>query len=97
MKLYPKRQRCLKCRRYFGPLVVLGLYCSFSCAGTKINPGGTDNPRACENNGQGKRKRRWDSMEEAAAFAARDATGELNAYQCYRCGGYHVGHNRKRS
>jgi hypothetical protein len=39
LKYYPQRQRCHRCRIYFGPLVVLGLYCSYECAG-KPDPRG---------------------------------------------------------
>lgn len=33
LKYWPERARCHTCRIYFGPLVILGLYCSYECAG----------------------------------------------------------------
>jgi hypothetical protein len=95
--LYPRRQRCHACRRFFGPLVVKGLYCSYGCAGMppplpgEAGPGGI---RQCANNGYGKPKKRWDIEEEARDYArvARACGDDLESYACGRCGGWHVGH-----
>lgn len=92
MKLYPKRKRCLKCRNYFGPLVVAGLYCSYACRGGEVPRLGVDRPRQCRRVG-GRAKRAYLSEAEAAAALVELRDPELCAYQCYNCQNWHVGHD----
>jgi hypothetical protein len=91
VKLYPQRKRCLKCRKFFGPLVVAGLYCSYTCRGGEVPRRGVDTPRQCRRQG-GKPKRAY--MSEAEAQAAAEELGDgLTAYQCFNCQLWHIGHD----
>ena len=99
--LYPERQRCYRCRRYWGfdpPL--RGLYCSPECAGRPPVPMTEFNgvlipPRTCRRrlriNGPNSvprvvLKRVYASREDALA----SADGLKHAYECPNCWWWHV-------
>lgn len=66
--LYPARKRCRRCRRFFGPLVVAGLWCSYHCAGHDVpSTDPADWPRRHFVPATMKEKRAYLSAEEAAA------------------------------
>lgn len=44
--VYPERQRCRACRRYFGFEVIQGLYCRRECAGLPSLPDPSRQPEA---------------------------------------------------
>lgn len=91
--LYPDRKRCRACRRYFGFLVVDGLYDSYECAGRPRpedtppdlwprehyvpKPGGVRQPKAV-------------FLTERAAQRAAERHGK-EAYRCGFCGDWHIG------
>lgn len=100
--LYPQRQRCRTCRRYwgFGPVLRL-LYCSPECAGRPPIPMSEVNgvlvpPRTCRTILRGARpggtpRFRWKAVfateEEANAFGRRN--GAHHAYECPNCWWWH--------
>ncbi|HEU4752317.1 MAG TPA: hypothetical protein VFU47_04340 [Armatimonadota bacterium] len=91
--LYPDRKRCRACRRYFGFLVVDGLYDSYECAGRPRpedtppdlwprehyvpKPGGVRQPKAV-------------FFTERAAQRAAERHGK-EAYRCSFCRDWHIG------
>lgn len=91
--LYPDRKRCRRCRRYFGFLVVDGLYDSYECAGRPRpedtppdlwprehyvpRPGGERRPKAV-------------FLSQGAAERAATRHGK-EAYRCGFCGDWHIG------
>lgn len=87
--LYPRRQCCLRCRRTFAFEVILGLYCSRSCAGLPERPADVRLwPRRCRVFTDG----RW--IPKAAYFSAKEAAGRgAHSYLCELpdgCGMYHL-------
>lgn len=87
---YPKRQRCLGCQRYFGPLVVNRLYDSYACAGlVPPDPDVTTWPRYCRTR-VNEPKRRYNCPEEVSERNHEHET--IHVYPCDHCGGYHIGH-----
>lgn len=91
--LYPDRKRCMTCRRYFGFLVVDGLYDSYECAG-RPNPDDTPPdlwprehyvPRP-----GGERRPKAAFLSEKAAQRAAERHGK-EAYRCGFCGDWHIG------
>lgn len=90
--LYPVRQRCRKCRRFFGPLVVDGLYDSWECAGRT--------PPEQESESWPREHFRWSvpwwqgrqsKVEKAAFETEAEALAEPNktAYVCSYCHKWH--------
>jgi hypothetical protein len=109
--VWPERQRCRHCRRYFGFTVIQGLYCSRECAGlpTRSDPvpfrgNLADLPRECRNtNWRGARpKVRYVSEQDALEVAdemdstRRKLRPDAKVYQCSHCGYYHIGHGKYR-
>lgn len=91
--LYPERKRCLACRRYFGFLVVDGLYDSWECAGRHpLSSNPDDWPRehyVPERPWRPKReKHAWLTLTEAERVASKF---NKEAYQCGFCCKYHIG------
>jgi hypothetical protein len=81
--VWPERKRCRKCRRYFGPLVLDGKFCSYHCAGhdvPSIDP--ADWPRG---------HRRWDHpniqwVEKVPYLSEEEALRTGHRVRAYRCG-----------
>jgi hypothetical protein len=96
--LYPDRQRCLACRRFFGFTVIDRLYCSYLCAGVKP-PGDDPNeaPRKCVTGSIGSRrfKVRYQYLKQVPSFQLRKKN--TDAYYCDYCHHYHIGHRRVRN
>ncbi len=89
--VYPDRQRCLKCRRYFAFAVIQRLYCSEECAGVDASLGAA--PRACKvlRGGEWHWKRVW--WSERAVKRAAKSKGAGGWYYCdgpRGCLGYHL-------
>lgn len=87
--LWPVRQRCRACRRYFAFEVILGLYCSRSCAGAPERSADVWLwPRRCRVFAEG----RW--IPKVAYFSTEDAAGRgAHPYLCKLpdgCGMYHL-------
>lgn len=93
--LYPTRQRCFKCRRCFGFIVVKRLYCSYECADMPPpNPNITARPRYCRTRtNEPKRAYRWDG--EVTDRNHKHET--IHVYFCDHCGMYHIGHQNPTS
>lgn len=84
--LYPMRKRCRRCRRFFGPLVVAGLWCSYHCAG---HPVPSDDPAEWPRHHlvpsrPPKPKRQYLSEAEAAARP------HGAVYLCWYCLTWHI-------
>lgn len=95
--LYPRRQRCRRCRRFLGVLVIFRLFCSYDCADL-IPPDLTDVtswPRQCRTR-VGEPKRPFLHPAEAAGWLNAHGgprRGEIiHIYECAHCGMYHIGH-----
>lgn len=90
--LYPDRQRCRTCRRYFGFVVILRQWCSEECAGVSYNL--ENAPRSCkvyrERLGGWIWKQTW--WSERAVKRACRKKGAGSWYQCDGCWGYHLTH-----
>lgn len=89
--LYPERQRCRRCRRYFGFVVIQRQWCSEECAGVEYNL--ETAPRQCKTPdrdapGGWRWKRVW--WTEAAARRAVRRNGAKDFYRCEGCWGYHL-------
>lgn len=89
---YPERVRCLKCGRFFGPLVIDGLYDSYECAGRK-DPADVPEaewPRKHYYPKEGRRipKRAFNGPEEGSRLAR--LLGK-DLYPCDFCGQWHIG------
>lgn len=94
---YPQRKRCLKCRRFFGFIVIKRLYDSYECAGMeppKLDP--RERPRECRTR-VGEAKAAYNAPEDvqrtpsgARGFNDKDTT--VHVYECGHCGMYHIGH-----
>lgn len=94
--LYPERQRCRICRRYFDFVVILRQYCSRSCAGLPEQPETDETPRKC-------RVRIGGVWYPKAVFFAPDEAdravkrnGKSHYYLCEPpdgCGMYHLASN----
>ena len=86
--VYPERQRCRACRRYFGFEVILGRFCCLECAGlVRLE----EIPRECRNSpGRGGGlKRAFLDQQEADAY---NTDPEQHSYQCGYCRNWHLGH-----
>jgi hypothetical protein len=104
--LYPQRERCRTCRRYFGFTVISGLYCSRVCAGlppdsNPVVPFPEDEdpaslPRECRNTGWrgAKPKVRYATLADAQEVVAEMNRASAEAYVCGHCGYAHIGHGR---
>jgi len=98
--LFPVRQRCKKCGKGLGrdlAPVLLGLFCSPSCAGMaepSRDAGDPRTPRECKTMREGKWefKRRYRSIQEIPDRIREDPS--TNWYWCGHCGATHVGHSR---
>lgn len=93
--LYPDRKRCLACRRYFGFLVVDGLYDSWECA-PRGRP--SDNPEDWPREHYvplpgGVKREKHSYWYRSGAERAADRQGK-GAYRCGYCRNYHIGTNR---
>lgn len=89
---YPNRKRCLRCRRYFGFLVVEGLYDSYPCAGRSdpslAPPDEWPREHFARVGGERKPKRAW-AGRRIAERQARLYGKE--AYVCGFCNEWHIG------
>ena len=90
--VYPERQRCCVCRKFFDFEVILGRYCSRSCANLPEQPADIlDWPRKC----RVRRDGQW--IPKAVYFSAAEAA-RLNGGHHYLCeppdgcGMYHISH-----
>lgn len=90
--LYPQRKRCYRCRRFFGFLILAGLWCSYRCAG---HPEPSRNPAAWPRGhfvpwgwGRRKAKKVFDDEAEALEYPTR---GDKSAYLCGYCLTWHIG------
>lgn len=96
--LYPQRQRCRACRRYFGPLVVRGQWCSYHCAGMDVpssDPADWPRQHFKRRSVSGPRFPKTSFNSEAeAAERMRHMNEQLTIYQCRYCGTWHLGHTR---
>lgn len=87
---YPERKRCLTCRKYFGPLVIKRLYCSYPCADMEPPlPDITQRPRCCRTR-VNEAKRAYLYPEEVTS--ERHEYETIHVYLCLHCGLYHIGH-----
>lgn len=91
--LYPERQRCRTCRRYFAFTVILRAYCSEECAGLPLRPIDVEDlPRQCrvKHDGIWRAKAVWNSPRLAAKAAKKQ---KIHWYACeppVGCGRYHL-------
>lgn len=98
--LYPKRQRCRRCHKYFSFAPPLkGLYCSRECAGMPPVPvtefrGVQIPPRSCRLrlNRSGTPVVKWKAVfsTEAEAVEAVRRNKAKGAYECPSCGYWHL-------
>lgn len=95
--LFPERQRCRRCRGYFGFLVIDRQYCSYDCAGVSA-PDVTEHPRSCWTDKNDPKYCYFspdDADRAARAFNAnRDPRERLHSYYCDRHHMWHIGHAR---
>lgn len=88
--LYPERQRCRACRRYFGFIVILRQWCSEECAGVEYNL--ENAPRSCkvwDHEGGGWRwKQVWWSERQVKKACRKK--GAAAWYRCDGCWEYHL-------
>lgn len=94
--IYPDRQRCRTCRRYFGFEVLFGLYCTRDCAGLGPVPSNVEDwPRQCRSfdrrAGAWQPKVPFRTEEEAREAATRQDTW----YRCDSCGSWHIATNKE--
>lgn len=99
LTLYPRRQRCVTCRDYFGPLVLAGQYCSYECAGHPApEPQAQDWrwPREHFHRRRGTYRRiakhAYRSEREAELAGMGNDNGGLTSYLCDYCLLWHNGH-----
>ena len=90
LSLYPERQRCRKCRRYFGFTVILRQWCSEECAGIEYNLATA--PRSCKVRDRSSGAWRWKQVwwTEWSVQRACKAKGAGGWYRCDGCWGYHL-------
>lgn len=98
--LYPQRQRCRACRRFFGPLVVRGQWCSYHCAGMDVpssDPADWPRQHFTRRGISGPRipKSSFNSEAEAEERAQRTNDQQLTIYLCRYCGTWHMGHTTR--
>jgi hypothetical protein len=92
-RLYPQRVRCLGCRKYFGPIVIKRLYCSYACAGMEPPPADImQRPRYCRTHA-GELKRSF-FYPEQVTNQQLTCRGMMDVYYCDCCGTYHIGYER---
>lgn len=102
--LYPQRQRCFVCRRYWGFSPPLrGLYCSPECAGRPPIPMSEINgvlipPRTCRrrlkiNGPNSKPQVIWKQVYSTREEALASPDGPRHAYECPNCWYWHVAKN----
>lgn len=96
--LYPDRQRCRKCRRFFGAAVIRGQWCSYHCAGMDVpSDDPADWPREHYKRTRISQppvpKSSFNSEAEARARIPR-GDASLTLYVCKYCGTWHMGHKR---
>jgi hypothetical protein len=89
--LYPERQRCRACRRFFGFVPILRQWCSEECAGVAYDL--TTAPRSCkvrdrEDPSGWAWKQVWWTESDAKRACRRK--GAAAWYQCDGCWGYHL-------
>lgn len=91
--LFPARKRCMRCRSFFGFLVLAGLWCSYECAGHPVpSSDPADWPREHRLVWRLQRaKRAFDSEDEANGWTVRQGK---TAYPCGYCLMWHVGTTR---
>jgi hypothetical protein len=99
MLLYPQRQRCRACRKYFCFEVIYRLYCSAECAGLPNQPGIMDLPRSCRvfRDGEWVPKRSYRSYREAYRRSGQARNKGRVIYLCDGpdgCGLYHIAKKR---
>jgi hypothetical protein len=92
--LYPDRQRCMICQKYFSGLVVKGLYDSYECAGMEVpSPNWRERPRCCVNPARRSLKVALLSEEEAVKkLRTQREKRPASVYECGYCGMWHIGH-----
>ncbi len=92
---YPDRKRCARCRRYFGFLVVKGLWCSYACARLPnpalVLPDDWPREHYSKRGGVRRPKRAW--RDQRAAERAAKLNGK-QAYVCGFCNEWHIGTSR---
>lgn len=93
--LYPERQRCRNCRRYFAFEVVLRQYCSDECAGRPPRSSNVEDlPRSCR--AWHSRERAWHAKQvfyterEAQHAASRKGAHWYHCSAATGCGEYHL-------
>lgn len=92
--LAPDRTRCRACRKGFGDLVVLRMYCSYRCAGLPApDPDPETAPRVCKRAARSDEPGRWVFKQrfDTAAEAARFLKPGLVLYRCRSCWACHLG------
>lgn len=91
--LYPERQRCRTCRRYFAFTVILRAYCSEECAGLPERPLNVEElPRQCRvrRGGIWEKKAVWLSPSEAEEAARKQGKYWYSCDPPIGCGRYHL-------
>lgn len=94
-QLFPDRRRCKKCRKGLGERqapVLMGLYCSWSCAGLPMPAARADDaPRQCrtQRDGGWVFKRRYRHLGEIPQVLRDQAT--TSWYWCTHCAHLHIG------
>jgi hypothetical protein len=95
--LYPARMRCRACRKFFGPVVVKGQYCSYECAGERdpatVPPSEWPRKHIIKWGWPPQAKRQY--FCEGDAKAARNKADQ-NAYLCDFCWHWHIGSPSRR-
>jgi hypothetical protein len=92
--LVPERTRCKECRNGLDDLVVLRMFCSYSCAGLPEpdeNPGTA--PRMCKRAARTDEPGEWVFKQRFATeeAASRYLKPGMNVYRCSNCFALHLG------
>lgn len=94
--VWPQRQRCRKCRNYFGWTIVDGLFCSYECAGLpEPSRDPADWPRQHTVRYQGRAKRVFWVESEARDWLRDNNVKDKEPYRCDFCRQWHVGRIRE--
>jgi len=88
--VWPQRQRCRKCRNYFGFIVIDQLFCSYECAGV-AEPSRNPDEWPRQHTVFGQQKRAFFSEDEAVTFLRKGNIRDKQAYYCDFCHTWHVG------
>lgn len=87
---YPDRVRCLECRRFFGPLVIKRLWCSYECA--KMPPPSRDPADWPREHRRANGEPKVSYTHSGQVDESNHRRDTIHFYLCGYCGTYHLGH-----